>query len=60
MRAHDIMSSPAVTVAPDVSIREAAGLLSFRGFTALPDGARCRHPGPGHPVNRQDRLRSCR
>jgi CBS domain-containing protein len=36
MRAHDIMSSPAVTVTPDVSIREAAALLSTHGFTALP------------------------
>ncbi|MEO6089423.1 MAG: CBS domain-containing protein [Umezawaea sp.] len=36
MRAHDIMSSPAVTVTPDVSIREVAGLLSTHGFTALP------------------------
>ncbi|WNV84764.1 CBS domain-containing protein [Umezawaea sp. Da 62-37] len=36
MRVHDIMSSPAVTVTPDVSIREAAGLLASHGFTALP------------------------
>jgi len=36
MRAHDVMSSPAVTVTPDVSIRDAALLLSSHGFTALP------------------------
>jgi CBS domain-containing protein len=36
MRAHDIMSSPAVTVASDVSIRQAAGLLASHGFSALP------------------------
>jgi CBS domain-containing protein len=36
MRAHDIMTSPAVTVSPDTSLREAAGLLASHGFTALP------------------------
>jgi CBS domain-containing protein len=36
MRAHDIMTRPAVTVTPDVPIREAAALLVSHGFTALP------------------------
>lgn len=36
MRAQDIMTTPVVTVTPDVSIREAAALLASHGFTALP------------------------
>ena len=36
MRAKDIMTHPAVTVTPDVPIREAAALLVSHGFTALP------------------------
>ncbi|MCS7484743.1 HPP family protein [Umezawaea endophytica] len=36
MRAKDIMTQPAVTVTPDVPIREAAALLVSHGFTALP------------------------
>lgn len=36
MRARDIMTSPVVTVTPDVPIREAAALLASHGYTALP------------------------
>ncbi|USX54476.1 HPP family protein [Lentzea sp. HUAS12] len=36
MRARDIMTSPAVTVTPQVPVRGAAALLVSHGFTALP------------------------
>ena len=36
MRAHDIMTSPVITVTADVPIREAAALAVCHGFTALP------------------------
>jgi CBS domain-containing protein len=36
MRAEDIMSKPVVTVLPETTVKEAAALLSSRGFTALP------------------------
>ncbi|MBW4717903.1 CBS domain-containing protein [Saccharothrix obliqua] len=36
MRARDIMTSPVITVTPDVPIREAAALMVSHGFTALP------------------------
>ena len=42
MRARDIMTSPVITVTPDVPIRVAAALMVSHGFTALPvvDGGR--------------------
>jgi len=36
MRARDIMTSPVITVRPEMTIKEAAGLLATHGFTALP------------------------
>ena len=36
MRAQDVMSSPAVTLHPDRSARDAAKVLSANGFTAAP------------------------
>lgn len=36
MQARDIMSSPVVTVTPDMTVKHAANLLSAHGFTALP------------------------
>ncbi|MEV7098620.1 CBS domain-containing protein [Amycolatopsis sp. NPDC051045] len=36
MRARDLMSAPVITVQPCTSAKEAAGLLSAHGFTALP------------------------
>ncbi|HET9138308.1 CBS domain-containing protein [Actinophytocola sp.] len=36
MRAHDVMTSPVVTVEPDTPLKAAAALLAARGFTALP------------------------
>ena len=36
MRARDIMSSPVVAVRPETHVKEAAELLTARGFTALP------------------------
>lgn len=36
MRARDIMTSPAITVKPEVPVRGAAALLVSHGFTALP------------------------
>ncbi|WP_370961620.1 HPP family protein [Amycolatopsis sp. cg9] len=36
MRARDLMTSPVLTVHPWTSAKEAAGLLSTHGFTALP------------------------
>ncbi len=43
MRARDIMTKAVVSVSPTVSVTQAAGTLSHRGFTALPvvddDGA---------------------
>lgn len=36
MRAQDIMTSPVITVTPDVPIRVAAALMVSHGFTALP------------------------
>jgi CBS domain-containing protein len=36
MRARDIMSSPVVTVQPATLVKDAAALLTARGFTALP------------------------
>ncbi|NUT52164.1 MAG: CBS domain-containing protein [Saccharothrix sp.] len=36
MRALDIMTSPVITVTPDVPIRVAAALMVSHGFTALP------------------------
>ncbi|MEV1121286.1 CBS domain-containing protein [Actinosynnema sp. NPDC049800] len=42
MRARDIMTSPVITVTPNVPIRVAAALMASHGFTALPvvDGDR--------------------
>ena len=36
MRAKDLMTSPVVTVRPETSAKEAAGLLVDHGYTALP------------------------
>jgi CBS domain-containing protein len=36
MRAQDVMSSPAVTLHPERSVRDAAKVLSSNGFTAAP------------------------
>ncbi|MFI5592333.1 HPP family protein [Amycolatopsis sp. NPDC051758] len=36
MQARDIMSSPVVSVTPDMTVKYAANLLSAHGFTALP------------------------
>ena len=36
MRARDLMTAPVITVQPWTSAKEAAGLLSRHGFTALP------------------------
>lgn len=36
MQARDIMSSPVVSVTPDMTVKYAANLLSGHGFTALP------------------------
>ena len=36
MQARDIMSSPVVSVTPDMTVKYAANLLSTHGFTALP------------------------
>ncbi|VVJ21726.1 CBS domain protein [Amycolatopsis camponoti] len=36
MRARDLMTAPVITVHPWTSAKEAAGLLSMHGFTALP------------------------
>lgn len=36
MQARDIMSSPVVTVTPEMTVKYAANLLSAHGFTALP------------------------
>jgi predicted transcriptional regulator len=36
MRARDVMSSPVITVGPDVPVRAAAALLVSHGFTAAP------------------------
>lgn len=36
MRARDIMITPVITVRPDCTIKNAAGLLTAHGFTALP------------------------
>jgi CBS domain-containing protein len=36
MRVRDVMSSPAVVVAPETSAKQAAALLDERGFTCLP------------------------
>jgi CBS domain-containing protein len=36
MQARDIMSSPVVSVTPDMTVKYAAKLLSAHGFTALP------------------------
>jgi CBS domain-containing protein len=36
MRAREIMTSPAITVTPEVPVRGAAALLVSHGFTALP------------------------
>ena len=36
MRARDLMTAPVITVQPWTSAKEAAGLLSAHGFTALP------------------------
>ncbi len=36
MRACDVMTSPVVTVTPETTAKDAANLLSTRGFTALP------------------------
>lgn len=36
MRARDLMTAPVITVHPWTSAKEAAGLLSTHGFTALP------------------------
>ncbi|MEV6872088.1 CBS domain-containing protein [Amycolatopsis sp. NPDC051128] len=36
MQARDIMSSPVVTVTPDMTVKYAANLLAAHGFTALP------------------------
>ena len=36
MRVHEVMSSPAVVVAPETSVKHAAAILDERGFTCLP------------------------
>ena len=36
MRARDLMSTPVITVTPEMSVKQAAVLLSSHGFTALP------------------------
>jgi CBS domain-containing protein len=36
MQARDIMSSPVISVTPDMTVKYAANLLSAHGFTALP------------------------
>ena len=36
MRAQDVMSSPAVTLHPERSVRDAAKVLSANGFNAAP------------------------
>ncbi len=36
MRVREVMSSPAVVVAPETSVKQAAGILDERGFTCLP------------------------
>lgn len=36
MRARDVMSKPVITVMPDATVKDAAGLLASNGFTALP------------------------
>jgi len=36
MRVRDVMSSPAVVVAPETSVKQAAAILDERGFTCLP------------------------
>ena len=36
MRVREVMSSPAVVVAPEMSVKHAAALLDERGFTCLP------------------------
>ncbi|OXM49437.1 CBS domain-containing protein [Amycolatopsis thailandensis] len=36
MRARDLMTRPVVTVAPEMTAKHAAGLLTEHGFTALP------------------------
>jgi CBS domain-containing protein len=36
MRIHEIMSSPAVTVAPQLPVKDAAAVLDTHGFTCLP------------------------
>jgi len=36
VRIHEIMTSPAVVVSPECSVKEAAALLDAHGFTALP------------------------
>ncbi|GGP86384.1 CBS domain-containing protein [Saccharothrix coeruleofusca] len=36
MKARDIMTSPVISVPPDVPIREVAALMVAHGFTALP------------------------
>lgn len=36
MRARDVMTSPVITVTPEVPVKEAAALLAAHGFTALP------------------------
>ena len=36
MRVREVMSSPAVVVAPETSVKQAAAVLDQRGFTCLP------------------------
>src|SRR6266511_2911548 len=36
MRARDIMTRPVVTVRPDTHVKEAAAVMTARGYTALP------------------------
>src|SRR6476660_1193439 len=36
MRVREVMSSPAVVVAPETSVKHAAAILDERGFTCLP------------------------
>ena len=36
MRVREVMSSPAVVVAPETSAKQAAAVLDERGFTCLP------------------------
>lgn len=36
MRACDIMTKPVITVRPDTTVRDTAGLLASHGFTAVP------------------------